>query len=220
MTPSTATAGLRARAAVAFAAAAGVYAAVWPHELGLALAAFLLGCREAWWPAAVTPWLAGSGPGRIDAACLASRGRLAVAAVALAGIAMNLLLAAGATALARQPHRTGMSLSPLGRTRQVFTLLIALANGAEAVSYLVPNALWPRADMATAIAAAGAGRLPWLAAGLVLAGIFAWALRAPLRESAESLASPALPARFWRWGLVGYTLAVAAAALISRGVYG
>jgi hypothetical protein len=207
-------------ATVATAGAAAVYAAVWPHELGHALAAFLLGCREAWWPTAVTPWLAGSEPGRIDAACLASRSRLAVAAVALAGIAMNLLLAAGATALARRPRRTGMSLSPLGRTRQVFILLIALANASEAVSYLVPNALWPRADMATAIAAAGVGRLPWLAAGLILTGALAGALRAPLREVAEILASPQLPARAWRRGFVLYALAVATAALVSRRLFG
>jgi hypothetical protein len=207
--------GPGARAAgVAVAAAVAVYAAVWPHELGHSLAAFLLGCRKGRWPTGLTPWLAGSRPGGIDAACLAARGRGAVATVALAGIAVNLAVAflAGAAAAARS--------SRLGRTLRAFLLLLALANAAEAISYLVPNALWPRSDMAAAIAAAGVGRLPWLALGLTLGALAVRALRPPVRETAEALASAGLPARAWRWGFVLYALAVGAAAVGSRWVFG
>lgn len=77
----------------------------------------------------------------------------------LAGIAMSLVLAASATALARRLRRTGMSLSPLGRTRRVFILLVALANGSEAVSYLVPNAGPPGPFLALAVATAALA--PW-----------------------------------------------------------
>jgi hypothetical protein len=208
-------------AAPAVAAAAAVCGAVWPHELGHALAARLLGCRAGWWPSGVTPWLAGSRPGGIDAACLAARGRPAVAAVALAGIAANLALAAVAAVAARGPARSVVyRWRRFGRALRLFFLLLALANAAEALSYLVPNALWPRSDMATAIAAAGVGRLPWLAVGLALTAVAVRALGAPIRDTAAALDSPSLPARAWRWGFVLYALAVGAAAVASRWRFG
>ncbi len=210
------TSGRRAAAVVA-AGVLAIYLTVWSHEFGHALAAFLLGCREGWRPRAVTLWLAGSRPGGIDAACLAARGRGAVAAVALAGIAVNLLLAAISAAVlaagaaaprdAARPWRCGL-------------LLVALANAAEAISYLVPNAVVPRSDMATAIAAAGAGRIPWLAAGLALGGLLALALRRPVREAARALAAPTLPAAAWRWGFLLYAVVVGAAAVVSRQLLG
>ena len=214
--------------AVMSAAAAAVYTAVWPHELGHAIAARLLGCRPGWWPTGVTPWLAGSRPGGIDPACVAARGRGAVAAVALAGIAVNLALASLAALGARRSPRSAAAArlsgrpsgQPSGRTRRVLLLLVALANAAEALSYLVPNALWPRSDMAAAVAAAGVGRLPWLAAGLLLSAAAVPALRSPLHAAAAALASPGLPTRAWRWGLVLYAAAVMAAAVGSRWRFG
>src|SRR5436305_5035935 len=107
----------------AMAAIAAVYGAVWPHELGHAAAARLLGCRRGWLPAGVTPWLAGSRPGGVDAACLAARGRGAVACVALAGIATNLALSAVAAVAARS--RPLDRAHPLGRTPlSLFFLLL------------------------------------------------------------------------------------------------
>ncbi len=200
-------------AALLLLGAAAVYGAVWPHELGHAAAARLLGCRAGWLPSGVTPWLAGSGPGGIDAACLAARGRGAVAAVALAGIAVNLAVGAAA-ALAARSRRFGRT------SLATFVLLLALAHAAEALSYLVLNALWPRADMAAAVAAAGRGRLPWLALGLAATALAIGALRAPVCEVARALATLRLPARAWRWGLVIYALAVAGVALASRARFG
>jgi hypothetical protein len=212
---------LAALALATVGAAAAVYGAVWSHELGHALAARLAGCRAGWWPSGVTPWLAGSRPAGIDAACLAARGRGAVAGVALAGIAANLALLAAAALAARGPAGSNTDRRRRwGRTFRLFFLLLALANAAEALSYLVPNALWPRADMATAIAAAGLGRLPWLAAGLAATALAARALRVPMCEAAEALATPALPARAWRWGFLLYALAVAGAAMASRWAFG
>lgn len=210
--PPSSVRGARLRLFPAIAALAAVYGAVWPHELGHAAAARLLGCRAGFWPSGVTLWLAGSGPGGIDPACLAARGRGAVAAVALAGIAVNLALAAATALAARRIGRTPLSL--------LLLLLLALANAAEALSYLVPNALWPRADMAAAVASAGQGRLPWLALGLAATALAVRLLRAPLAAAAEALATLALPARAWRWGFVLYALAVAGAAMASRARFG
>jgi hypothetical protein len=132
---------------------------------------------------------------------------------------VNLALAAAA-ALAARPLAGPRRFGRTPRALFVFLVLLALANAAEALSYLVPSALWPRADMATAVAAAGWGRLPWLALGLAASALALRALRAPWRQAAEALAAHGLPARAWRWGFVLYALGVAGAAMASRARFG
>lgn len=189
-------------------AAAAVALAVWPHELGHASVAFLYGCKADPWHTAVRWVLAGSQGGDIDGACLTRRGDGALGLMAFAGIAVNLLLVALAPLLGRWGRTAG--------TGFLFTLLWALANAAEALSYLVLNALWPAADMRLVIDAAGVGRWPWVAVGILLAAVIARALRAPVAKAAEALASSGLSAAFWRAALAAYPLAVGAAAVASR----
>jgi hypothetical protein len=137
-----------------------------------------------------------------------------VAAVAGAGIAANLLILALAL-LVGGWWRDLRALRPAGRWLFILTLLVALANAAEAFSYLVGNTLWLRADMRLAVGAVG-GRSIWFVAGALGAGLVAGALRRPVRRAAEVLASASLPAGFFRLGFVLYALAVAAAATVER----
>jgi hypothetical protein len=187
-------------------ALAAVYAVVWGHEIGHSFAAYLLGCKAEPWRTGVTPLLWGSQGGAIDETCLARRVPWAVAAVALAGIAVNLLCAAGAGGLSRRCR---------GDWPLVATLLFALANAAEAFSYLVLNTVWLRADLRLAVGAVG-GQWAFLGAGLVGAAGISWWLRRPVRAAAERLASPRLPARFYRFALALYAITVALAAAIER----
>ncbi len=190
-----------------------VYGAVWPHELGHAATAWGLGCKSDPWRTGTAPLLWGSGGGVIDEACLASRGPLATAAVAGAGIAVNLLLL---TILALLLGRT---LRSAGRRRSVFflllVLLLALANAAEAFSYLLGSTLWPRADMRLVVAAVG-GRWAWFSCGVLGALLTVAALARPVRAAAEALASPRLPARRLQLFFVLYAALVTIAATVER----
>lgn len=191
-----------------------VYAAVWPHELGHAASAWWLGCKADPWRTGTEPLLWGSGGGAIDEGCLAAHGPAAVAAVAGAGIAANLLILALAPLLGgwwRDPR----ALRSAGRWFFVLTLLLALANAAEAFSYLVVNTLWLRADMRLAVSAVG-GRWSGFAAGAFGTVLAAVALRRPIYKAAEVLASPPLPAGLFRLGFLLYAAAVAAAATVER----
>jgi hypothetical protein len=183
-----------------------VYAAVWGHELGHSFAAYLLGCKAEPLRTGVTPLLWGSQGGAVDESCLARGGPGAVAAVALAGIAVNLLCLAGAGGFSRRRR---------GDWPLVAALLWALANAAEALSYLVLNTVWLRADLRLAVGAVG-GRWAFLGAGIVGAAGVSWWLRRPVRAAAERLASPRLPARFYRFAFALYAIAVALAAAIER----
>jgi hypothetical protein len=191
-----------------------LYAAVWPHELGHAASAWWLGCKADPWRTATEPLLWGSGGGAIDAGCLAARGPAAVAVVASAGVAANLLVLILAPLIGRW-WRDPRALRPAGRWVFVLTLLLALANAAEAFSYLVFNTLWLRADMRLAVGAVG-GRWGWFAAGVLGAVLAAGALRRPVQRAAEVLASPPLPAGLFRLGFVLYAAAVAVAATVER----
>jgi len=201
-------AGRRGRlfALLALAAILAIYAAVWGHELGHAVSAYLIGCKADPWRTGVTPFLWGSRGGAIDEACLARRGPWAVAAVALSGIAVN-LLCVGIAGLASRRTRRKWPLVAL--------LLWGLANAGEGLSYLVLNTIWLRSDMAAVVAALG-GRWAWLAAGLAGTFCVSAGLRRPVRTAAERLTSPGLPERFFRLAFTLYTLAVAVLAAIER----
>ena len=160
-------------------AGAAVYLAVWPHELGHAAAAWLLGCKAEAWRTGTRWFLWGSQGGEIDFGCLARRGRGALALTNLAGISINLLLAGLAGLI-------GVWWRPVTERRAWWltaTLLWALANYAEAFSYLIFNSLWLKSDMAGAVAATGISRWIWFAAGTMTA----WRLGAGCCQWREGL---------------------------------
>lgn len=190
-----------------------VYLAVWPHELGHASVAWLYGCKADPWRTGTRWILAGSVGGVIDEECLARHGGGALALMALAGIAVNLLAIGLAPLFGRwwlQPARERI------RWGFIFTLLWALANAAEAFSYLVLNTLWLKADMRIVVQASGVSRWAWTAAGLVLGATVARALAGPVGRAAAALAGPGASERSWRWAFAGYALAVSLAAMLSR----
>lgn len=206
---------------VSLLAIAAVYLAVWPHELGHAAVAALYGCKADGLRTGTRWILAGSQGCAIDEGCLARRGGGALALMAFAGTAVNLLLLALAPLLGRW-WRPGRTADGGIRWALVATFLWALANAAEALSYLVLNTLWLKADMQIVVTEAGLGRWPWTAAGLLLGAFVARALAAPARKTAAALAGPdvsglsGLSERFWRWAFVAYALAVSLAAAGSR----
>ena len=203
---------MRTRCTVtALLAVAAVYLAVWPHEIGHATAAWLYGCKADAWRTGTHWYLAGSQGGAIDEGCLTHRGGGAAAVVAFAGIAVNLLLV-GLAALAGRWWQSGFGV----RWGLTAMLLVALANGAEALSYLVLNTLWLKADMRIVVAASGVSRWIWTAAGLILGVLIARALDGPVRKAATALAGPGISARLWLWAFAAYALAVGLAAMLSR----
>jgi len=205
-------AAVRTRCIVtALLAVAAVYLAVWPHEIGHATAAWLYGCKADAWRTDTHWYLAGSQGGAIDEECLARRGGGAAAAVAIAGIAVNLLLA-GLAVLAVRWRQSGSGV----RWKLIAALLVALANGAEALSYLVLNTLWLKADMRIVVAASGVSRWIWTAAGLILGAVIARALAGPIHKAATALAGPGISERLWLWAFAAYALAVGLAAMFSR----
>lgn len=193
-------------ALLALAGVLAVYAAVWGHELGHAASAYLIGCKADPWRTGVTPFLWGSRGGAIDETCLARRGSRAVAAVALSGIALN-LLCVGIAGLASRWARRRWSL--------VVLLLWGLANAGEGLSYLVLNTIWLRSDMAAGVGALG-GRWIFLGAGLLGAAAVAGWLRGPVRTVAGQLASPGAPAGLFRLAFALYAMTVAVVAAVER----
>jgi len=199
----------------AFLAVAAVYLAVWPHEIGHATAAWFYGCKADAWRTGTHWYLAGSQGGAINEECLARHGGGAAGFVAFAGIAVNLLL----ISLAPLAGRWWLPARTAGRLRWGFiaTLLVALANSAEAFSYLVLNTLWLKADMRVVVSASGISRWIWTASGLILGAVIARALARPIRRASTALAGPGISERLWLWAFVGYALAVGVAAMLSRG---
>jgi hypothetical protein len=201
-------------ALLALLAITAVYLTVWPHELGHASVAWLYGCKADPWRTETHWYLAGSRAGAVDQKCLSQWGGEALGVMALSGTGVNLLLLALAPLLGRWwlPGRTARGTVRWGL---VATLLWALANAAEALSYLVINTVWLKTDMAI-VAQSGLGRWRWTLAGLVLGAAAVLALRSPLRKASAALATPERTERFWRWAFAGYALAVGLAAVASR----
>jgi hypothetical protein len=200
-------------AMAALLAVAAVYLAVWPHELGHASVAWLYGCKADAWRTGTRWYLAGSVAGGVDEECLVRRGGEAPAFMALAGIAVNLLLIGLAPILGRWWLQTA---SERIRWGFIATLLWALANYAEAFSYLVLNTLWLKADLRIVVDASGVSRWLWTAAGLILGTVIARALAGPVGRAAAALAGPGASERLWRRAFAGYVLAVSLAAVLSR----
>jgi hypothetical protein len=197
-------------------AGAAVYLAVWPHELGHAAAAWLLGCKADGWRTGTRWLLWGSQSGEIDFGCLARRGRGALAVTSLAGILINVLLT-GLAAL------FGAWWRPVTERRAWWltaTLLWALANYAEAFSYLVFNSLWLKSDMAGVMAATGISRWIWFVAGIIAAGLIACGLLPMARKTAAVMAGPDGSPRFYLGFFLLYTAGVGLAAAVNRALLG
>jgi len=194
-------------------AGAAVYLAVWPHELGHALVAWLLGCKADGWRTGTRWFLWGSQGGEIDFACLARQGRGALALTGLAGIAVNLLQIALAPIL-------GAWWRPKRSWWKTATLLWALANYAEAFSYLVLNTLWLKSDMAGVVAATGISRWIWFAAGVLGAGLIARGLLPVTRRTAMMIAGPDGEPRFYLGFFFLYTVSVGLTAAVNRVLLG
>jgi len=204
------------RLALLVLAGAAVYLAVWPHELGHAFAAWLLGCKADGWRTGTRWFLWGSQGGAIDFACLAHRGRPALALTGLAGIAVNLVQIALAPIL-------GAWWRPAGKAQTWWlaaTLLWALANYAEAFSYLVLNTLWLKSDMAGVVAATGISRWAWFVVGLLGAGLVASALLPVAKKTAMMIAGPDGSPRFYLGFFLLYTAGVGLVAAVNRVVLG
>lgn len=198
-------------------AGAAVYLAVWPHELGHATAAWLLGCKADGWRTGTRWFLWGSQGGEIDFGCLARRGKGALALTSLAGIAVNLIQIGAAPILGTWWRSAG---GEKGAWWLAATLLWALANYGEAFSYLVLNTLWLKSDMADAVAATGIARWLWFAAGTLGAGLIAWGLLPVARKTAVAMAGPNGSPRFYLGFFLLYTAAVGIAAAVNRALLG
>lgn len=198
-------------------AVAAVYLAVWPHELGHAAAAWLLGCKADGWRTGTQWFLWGSQGGEIDFGCLARRGSGALAMTSLAGILINVLLTGFAALL-------GAWWRPTVSKRRAWwltaTLLCALANYAEAFSYLVVNTLWLKSDMAGVVAATGISRWIWFFVGMLAAGLIARGLLPVARRAAGVLAGSDGSARFHLGFFLLYTAGMGLAALVDRALLG
>ena len=192
---------------VALLAIAVLYATIWPHELGHSIGAFLSGCKANWWQTDTSWFLWGSWGGDIDYDCLRARGGPALGLTEFAGIAVNFLLLALALTVARSRRLA----TPSREWVLVGSVLWALANYAEAFSYLVLNTIVLKSDMKTVVYEAGVSRWAWCGAGVLGAIACARAMTAPTRSAAATLATPRMSSRTWAWLFALYTVAVASA---------
>jgi hypothetical protein len=144
------------------------------------------------------------------------RGRGALAVTSLAGILINVLLTGFAALF-------GAWWRPVTERRAWWltaTLLWALANYAEAFSYLIVNSLWLKSDMAGVVAASGISRWIWFFAGTIAAGLIGCGLLPVARKTADVMAGPDGSPRFYRGFFLLYTAAVEFAAVVNRALLG
>jgi hypothetical protein len=181
-------------------AVAVLYPTVWPHEVGHGVAPYLYGCKKNFWQTDTSWFLLSSWSGKdIDDNCLQSRGHAAVAWTAFGGTAANLVLLLFLLSV------LWMSRRKVASSWCFVTLFFwALANYAEAFSYLVLNTAWLKSDMATLVLESGVNRWTIFFAGLVLATATGWSLRPIARKAAAMLATPYGSERRWRFGFVLY----------------
>ena len=189
--------------------------AIWLHELGHSLAAYGFGCKAHWWQTDMSWYLWSSWGGNIDYQCLRTRGSWALGTTDFAGIAVNLLLLAAAPFLGCWWRST----SPSGSGASwwfIATVLLALANYAEAFSYLVVNTLWLSSDMETVVTASHISQWVWLAVGTGLAIVVAGLLAAPVRRGALALGGSPSSARTWLVVLVLYVILAGGGMAVAR----
>jgi len=193
---------------LAVAAVGVLYLTIWPHELGHAAVAYLYHCKANWWQTDLSWYLWSSWGGKVDYDCLRARGRPALMMMGLGGRAVNLVLLVTAPWVGCW-WRNGESSGP-DRWPWLFlvTFFWALANYAEAFSYLVLNTIWLKSDMSDVVLESRVSRWPWLAAGVLLAVLAARWLRQPARRAATILAGPAGSSCMWMRLFVLYVVVV------------
>jgi hypothetical protein len=196
--------------AAAFLAIGALYLTIWPHELGHSGVAWLYACKANWWQTDTSWLLWSSWAGPVDYPCLQARGGAALGLTEFAGIGVNLLLLGLAPVLGRW-WRPRAAPRAAGAMVRVATVFWALANYAEAFSYLVLNTLWPSSDMKTVVLESGVSRWAWFAMGLSGAVLIGRALAGPLRSAAVQLEGPRLSRRAWLVIFAGYVAAVSLA---------
>jgi hypothetical protein len=181
---------------------AALYLTIWPHELAHSIAAYLCGCKANWWQTGMSWYLWRSLAGNVDWTCLAAQRGPALGLTGFAGIALTLLFLGLALLFTRVWLPAGHPWLFVGAT------FWALANYAEAFSYLVLNTLWPKSDMEAVVQESGITRWVWFGAGLLGAFLCGRALRTPVRTAAELLRSPRMSSRAWRRALILYVLVI------------
>ena len=188
-----------------------LYLTIWPHELGHSSVAYLFGCKANWWQTDMSWFLWNSRGGQIDYGCLRARGGAALGLTDFAGIIVNLAFLALAPLVGRW-WRTDLR-SNGSRWEWVFltTFLWALANYAEAFSYLVLNTILLKSDMETVVIVSGISRWVWLGAGFLLAVLIGRLLRQPALRAAVVLAAPRGSTRAWLRAFVLYVVVVSGA---------
>ncbi len=191
-----------------------LYLAIWPHEVGHSLVAYLFGCKANWWQTSVTWFLWNSRGGAIDYDRLAARGGSGLGLTSFAGILVNLFLLALAPVVGRwwRPDfdSTGRSWLFLA------TFFWALANYAEAFSYLVLNTIWLKSDMAVVVTESGMSRWIWLGCGFLGALLIGRWLNKPAHKAAATLASREVSDRVWMGCFAGYVGIAATVMAIAR----
>src|SRR5262245_30719094 len=123
-------------------AVAVLYPTVWLHEVGHGVPPYLCGCKKTFWRTDTSWFLISSWRGKdIDAICVQRHGHAWAAWGAFGGTAVNLLLLfVLLPILWVRRHKAGHSWL------FVALFLWALANYAEASSYLVFNTAWLKSD--------------------------------------------------------------------------
>lgn len=185
-------------------AVAVLYPTVWPHEVGHGVAPYLYGCKKTFWQTDTSWFLLSSWGGKdIDDHCLQKRGPAAAAWSAFGGVAVNLLLLFVLLTI------LWMSRQKVASSWWFVTLFLwALANYAQAFSYLVLNTAWLKSDMAALVVESGINRWIIFVVGLVLAIAMAWVLRPISQKAASMLATPYSSERLWRFRFVLYVALV------------
>ncbi len=198
------------RVVIVAAIAVGVlYLTIWPHEIGHSLVAYLYGCKANWWQTDMSWFLWSSWGGAIDYDCLQKHGGAALGLTDFGGVAVNLAFLALAPVVGRWWR--WRLLSDASQTPWLFlgSFFWALANYAEAFSYLVLNTLWLKSDMQTVVLESRVSRWVWFLGGSFLAVAVAGLLRKPCGWAATILATPRGSRRVWLGVFVLYVVVIA-----------
>jgi hypothetical protein len=193
-------------------ALAVLYPTIWPLEVGHGVPPYLYGCKKTFWQTDTSWFLVSSWSGKdIDDKCMHRHGHAALAWSAFGGVAVNLLLLFIALLILRMwcrkvAHSWGF----------VAVFFWALANYAEAFSYLVLNTAWLKSDMKTLVIESGINRWILFVLGVLLAAAIAWALKPIAQTTAAMLAAPNGSERSWRFAFVLYVVLVAGAMTAAR----
>lgn len=188
-----------------------LYPTVWSHEVGHGVAPYLYGCKKTFWQTETSWFLFSSWSGKdIDDTCLRRRGQAAVAWSAFGGVAVNLLLLFVLLPVLWVSHQKVAS------SWWFVTLFFwALANYAQAFSYLVLNTAWLKSDM-TLVIESGISRWILFLVGLILAIAMGWVLRPITQKAAAMLATPCSSERRWRFRFVLYVAVVSVVMTAAR----